>query len=1012
MSFPLHGQPDDGFFHGVEEAFLMALGMVVPGNGTAFAQPQVAGPAEQARPQSPRQDGVAVQEQTGSGMQPAMATSDPSGQILRQNEAMASTFHHAGGIPDQPAPLHSRAYTGASGGAACFQGAQQSFAQLGPGFPMHQMPQEVPEVDLNRPYIFVSYKHKDCGCIIDFINEIRRRGYNCFYDKYIQKGAQWRQYIEKTLCESNIFIVFYSDTIKSEINDEVHKEITLAINNIKNSNSIICIKLDSIPILYGHKILETTQGFDPSNPNDKGFYTKEYLAYLEKKRKAGQAVAERPSKAFTAKLYDKLQEVLPPETRIGACGYSQAPLPAHPPRFRLAPWLAVTGVLACLTAGAFGAVRFFPDKVPASLRDWLPSQPALQAPTAGMQGTLGSSAGEAFSKDAGTLSTAPEPAEAGQRNVRPLLMDGKRFLYQRVVSHPDAFLFDTPSKSGRRLSDQALKPFTPLYVFKRKNSWLQVGTDMNRPVGWIQEGKATRWDQSLTLLFADRATRRPIVFFKSFEVLERLCNAPDRDPEIERIERLAAAGKQDVRVAAIEPLDSAVSRNKFYLMPILETQAPFDERLKLLKVASINPGSSKAGAGGTSPEAMPKTGIALVFDASLAMKPYIGEAARVAKALGESHGQGDALSFATVSYSGSDEGVSAKGECGFASSDDMERLERALAGIGGDNPPVGFGNGALAGVYKAIKHLEWKGLDNRIILLVSGAAPQAQSKASGGMGPDELCAFARRKGIRIIVMHVKTPVAGQDSSGKGKGKDEDAFKRLSRESDGRINYISVEAPDPETGVASFGALAVDYAGSLLEATTASRKGTDAASRLGYSIRLEYLGKKRGTEAPSVVNSWITDKDFCSLSSTSFIPAVEPAVLLTKNQLSDLHRCLVDLIDKALRTRQTDSDSFFSGIQSAAGRFARDPSVPADGDMALPDAIAEMLEGLPYRSDVMAMAADDWHHMSTGQQEAFLRRLQSKIKLYEEYDRDEANWVRFGTESPGDAVYRVPLSSLP
>ena len=40
-----------------------------------------------------------------------------------------------------------------------------------------------------------------------------------------------------------------------------------------------------------------------------------------------------------------------------------------------------------------------------------------------------------------------------------------------------------------------------------------------------------------------------------------------------------------MRVAAIEPLDSAVSRNKFYLMPILETQAPFDERLKLLKVA-------------------------------------------------------------------------------------------------------------------------------------------------------------------------------------------------------------------------------------------------------------------------------------------------------------------------------------------------------------------------------------------------------------------------------------------
>ena len=75
-------------------------------------------------------------------------------------------------------------------------------------------------------------------------------------------------------------------------------------------------------------------------------------------------------------------------------------------------------------------------------------------------------------------------------------------------------------------------------------------------------------------------------------------------------------------------------------------------------------------------------------------------------------------------------------------------------------------------------------------------------------------------------------------------------------------------------------------------------------------------------------------------------------------------------------------------------------------------LGEVLEGLPYRSEVMLLKEDDWYRKSVGEQTAFINRLKSKIARYEEYDRDRANWESFGMSSAGDWVYRVPLDMLP
>ncbi|MFO6134998.1 hypothetical protein ACLBVR_23920, partial [Pseudomonas aeruginosa] len=51
-------------------------------------------------------------------------------------------------------------------------------------------------------------------------------------------------------------------------------------------------------------------------------------------------------------------------------------------------------------------------------------------------------------------------------------------------------------------------------------------------------------------------------------------------------------------------------------------------------------------------------------------------------------------------------------------------------------------------------------------------------------------------------------------------------------------------------------------------------------------------------------------------------------------------------------------------------------------------------------------------LSVAEQQDFIDELESKIRLYETFHNDVANWVRFGDADAGDALYRVPLSTLP
>ncbi len=64
-----------------------------------------------------------------------------------------------------------------------------------------------------------------------------------------------------------------------------------------------------------------------------------------------------------------------------------------------------------------------------------------------------------------------EPASAPPPSSGPLLQQGKKSLFQRVVSHPGASLRAEP-RADAAVLHKTVVPFTVLYVYARQDGWL------------------------------------------------------------------------------------------------------------------------------------------------------------------------------------------------------------------------------------------------------------------------------------------------------------------------------------------------------------------------------------------------------------------------------------------------------------------------------------------------------------------------------------------------------------
>ncbi|MGB5517817.1 MAG: vWA domain-containing protein [Gammaproteobacteria bacterium] len=637
------------------------------------------------------------------------------------------------------------------------------------------------------------------------------------------------------------------------------------------------------------------------------------------------------------------------------------------------------------------------------------------------------------------LAMATIPMDGGDR---PLLMEGKRSLYQRVLATPDARLATKPGEQGQT----AVVPFTSFYVYSRREhdgtQWLEVGTDRHGTrTGWLPVASTLEWNHGLTAAFRNPAGHDRVLLFKDRDSLRQLIQ--NRDLTV--YESLYEEAQQEVLspdspVVAIQPPGFIDIQEDFYLVPIRQHEDIYleNERARLLQVSSV-PLSREEGSGDKAAVTAQAytAGLAFVIDSTLSMGPYIERTRKAVKkiydTLDEAYLLGD-VSFGLVAFR--DNLATAPGlDYVVRTFVDLEQgrdaasfLSRVNALRASSVSSQDFVEDAYTGVKQAIEAVDWSEYEARYIVLITDAgARDADDPLSGtGMEAESLRKLAQDKGIAIFVLHLLTPATMANHATAAAQYQELAdFPGI-----GSL-YYGVPTGD----VGKFGEALDALAGQITEQvrvaaidkgpTAPVPKSADAqlaelqlkVAKLGYALRMKYLQKTEGGQVPTVFDAWLLDRDFRDPERA----AVNVRVLLTRDQLSDLHDVLAAVLERA-EEGMLSPQTFLDELQSLAATMARDPTrlgsttaTTAGQGNSLADLgfMREYIEDLPYTAEVMGLSLDDWQSWSTKQQVVFVTRLEDKINYYRALHDHTDLWVSLDNGPvSGDSVYPVPLEVLP
>ncbi len=618
----------------------------------------------------------------------------------------------------------------------------------------------------------------------------------------------------------------------------------------------------------------------------------------------------------------------------------------------------------------------------------------------------------------------------------PLLIEGKKTLYQKILTRPGAALSTTAGGAPGKV----LNPFAVYFVYQRVpvggQTWLQVGAStMGRTDGFLPETATVPWRHMITLAFASPTSRERVLFFRDRLALTTFSDGANPSAESSRI--LKEIGSKpnlgnDHPIIAAEPSTYVDLQKNFYLLPVLEAHSTLlksGHRARLVKVASVT--STESSRGGAGIENF-NSAVVFVIDATSSMQPYIDRARR---AMDEVLRQADAaklserIHFGAIAFQ--DDPAKVKGMDylvrTFADPAQYKGRQEFLASLQGiRSTPYStraFEEDAYAGLDEAVRKINWARYGGRFIVFITDASAREGNSvlASTRLDTEQLRAYAHERGVHITTVHLKTPEGKADHA-----KAEAQYRRLTQWPGVPQHYFGIEAGNPDQFQAQIKLMAqslVDQVANpkrLLQGSAGAQgapaavNGADVKAGLdavGRAMVLSYLGRQEGVKSPPMYEAWAIDRDFRNREIASF----SVRVLLTKNQLSDM-QALSRKLSEAYEKAQLDPKRFFDELRSAAAALGRDPSQLAQGkarNLEQSGLMAEYLEGLPYKSQVMSMDFDAWKNMSVGQQQELVDRLKSLVALYQVWHDDVDRWVALHpTAIDGERVYPVPIDWLP
>ena len=606
----------------------------------------------------------------------------------------------------------------------------------------------------------------------------------------------------------------------------------------------------------------------------------------------------------------------------------------------------------------------------------------------------------------------------------PLLIPGKRSLFQRVIIKPGAVLNTGPGTGKTR----PIPGFSVYYVYTKTpdGNWMEIGrTTDGTTDGWVESQKAIEWPHTMIASFATYGERAPVLFLQTKDDAHRLMLDPNPGQRAAELRAAAKAGTPGP-VVALEPEKYVDITKNFYLLPIRNATLIDREiggSVRLLEVVSAPADPPKAAQPPSAPKDY-KAAVVFLIDTTLSMQPYIDATREAVRTIVQQVGTSPAAAnfrFGLIAYRDSlaDNKFLEYDARLFAAPDfnaSLQDFEAEIANV--TQSPVastGFDEDPIGGLKFAYEQIDWDKFGARIIVLITdaGARKSTHPFSMTRMDIPQIRSLLQERHIATFAIHLLTP------AGKLRHNHEPAraqYEALTRYGSGAPLYY----PVPDGSPAAFAATVTKLSAALIRhaaATAGQAIGTvgepaDAKMEqqvtiINEAMRLAWLGRVDNARAPDVVEAFTYDRD----PANPRIACLDVRVLLTRNQLSDL-RDTLDQIVKAGVTGAIEPDKFFVSLRTAFLAAARDPSRLTRLDR-IGNVLGEYLDGLPYQSQIMDITEADWMAMGAIAQRSVLNDVESKLKLYQEYASQTDLWVDLsGTRSTGEAMYPVPIDALP
>ena len=622
---------------------------------------------------------------------------------------------------------------------------------------------------------------------------------------------------------------------------------------------------------------------------------------------------------------------------------------------------------------------------------------------------------------------------------KPLLMDGKKSLYQRVLSVPDARLYEIPTDSA---ASSEIVPFSVLYVYEKGSDWMHVGYDsFGQTAGWVRRDQAIAWNQALTVSFKDPQDIQRVMMFNSKGELEKLVADYDKDGYQSLYDAVVSGQPpQNSPVIAIQPEAHLEIRDNFYLVPIVQHEDVYlgSEQARLLEIASVpleDSGDVSELSNIETDSRSYRSGIHFVIDSTQSMGPYIDRTreavARVYQAI-EKQGLTNQVSFGLTAYRDNLDMVPELEYLtrNYVSLEQGTNVEQFFERVNSLSPSEvssrDFREDAYAGIRSAIEDSAWNRFDARYVVLITDAGPRESHDSLGAtrLSAQAIRQLAYDKGISIWVLHLRTP-----SEAANHEKAEGLYKQVSFYPGIGDFYYGVSLGQ----VDEFGTVLEVLANQITQQVLATTNGVpplplpqrdagqtqlaqlqDRVAKLGNALRMRYVQKESGQPLPKVFDAWMVDRDFINPERSS----VDVRVLLTRDQLSDLKNVMQQVLELA-EEGVLSPQNFIDDLKSLAATVSRDPSSVgastsrAGANLADMGYMREYIEDLPYTGEVMNLTLESWEEWSAKVQIEFMHKLESKINYYQALHDHTDLWVTpGGGPVSGNSVFPVALELLP